>query len=295
MGRPLPLVSLRAFAETGRLGSMKNAAETLGVTAGAVSQHVKLLEARLGMSLFERRNRELRLTSAGRRLLKPLTQSFARIEEAWALAERKRPGRDTLTVSTTASFAASWLVPRLGRFARRHPDIELRIETTSRLVDLRRDHVDVALRHGLGNYPGSVSIKFLCPQLVPLCSPKLLDRGPPVRAPRDCLAYPLLQESDRADWTLWLRSHGVVDPRASRGPSFTDDLLLVQAAVAGQGIALVRDIYGAEELASGRLVRVLELPWPMRFAYYIVMQPDRARQRKIAAFRTWLMDEARRP
>ena len=195
-----------------------------------------------------------------------------------AAVEPSRPTRHSLTVSTSASFAASWLVPRLGDFMARWPTIDVRVETTSRLVDLRRDHVDVALRHGLGDYPGLTAVRFLSPQLVALARPELLAGGPPIAAPRDCLAYPLLQDSERADWRLWLAAHGVEDRRARRGPSFEDDYLAIRAAAAGQGIALVRDVYGGAEIASGELVRVLDLPTPTRFAYYVVIRPDTARR-----------------
>jgi len=292
MPGPVPLTALRAFVEAGRRGSMKAAAAALGVTPGAVSQQVKHIEQSLGARLFERHNREIRLTLAGQRLLDQIADGFARIEAAWEGIERKRRRPATLTVTMPASFAASWLVPRLGRFTTRHPEIEVRVETTSRLVDLMREPVDVALRHGLGSYPGLLATRFLDLRILPIASPALLAKGPPIREPRDCLAYPLLQDSDRADWTLWLRSYGVEDRRAGRGPSFEDDILLIRAALAGQGIALVREIYGREEIAAGLLRRVLDLPLPTRFAYYVVTRPEAAQQRKVAAFRDWLLGEA---
>lgn len=293
----LPLVALRAFAETGRLGSMKAAAAALGVTPGAVSQQIKLLETRLGAALFERHNRELQLTAMGRKLLLPLVDGFDRIEAGWSSFERPSARRNRLTISATASFATAWLVPRLGRFTALHPGIELRIETTSRLVDLKRDDVDIALRHGLGDYPGYAAVRFLTPHLLPVCNPALLrgTRGraaKPIRQPADCLAYPLLQDADRADWPLWLQAHGVRDSRASQGASFEGDLLLVQAALAGQGIALVRDIFCRAELASSSLVQVLDLDWPVSFAYYLVALPESLQHRKVAAFRDWLLGEA---
>lgn len=292
----LPLLALRAFAETGRLGSMKAAAEILHVTPGAISQQIKLLEARLGQTLFERQNRAITLTKAGQALLPPLLEGFGQIEIAWQAAANPRR-RNRLSISTTAALATSWLMPRLGRFTITHPEIELHIETTGRVVDLQRDGIDIALRHGLGDYPGLSAVRFLTPTLVPVCSPSFLDlamrRGlPKITAPADCLAYPLLQDSNRLDWPLWLRSHGIEDSRAAAGPSFEGDLLLVQAALVGQGIALVRDIFVAAELAQGRLVRVLDLAWPNNFAYYLVTRPEALRQRKITAFRDWLLAEA---
>ncbi|HEX9447493.1 MAG TPA: LysR substrate-binding domain-containing protein [Dongiaceae bacterium] len=295
MSASLPLLALRAFAETGRLGSMKAAAEVMHVTPGAISQQIKLLEERLGQKLFDRQNRALQLTKVGRSLLQPLLEGFGRIDGAWQTVNSPRH-RNRLSISTTAALATSWLMPRLGRFTAAHPDLELHIETSGRLVDLQRDGIDVALRHGLGDYPGLSAVRFLTPRLIPVCSPVVLRQAkrrglPKIRQPLDCLAYPLLQDSDRADWPLWLRSHGIEDARASAGPSFEGDLLLIQAAMVGQGIALVRDIFAATELASGRLVQVLDLAWPNNFAYYLVTRPEARRQRKIASFHDWLLGE----
>lgn len=298
MPGPLPLLGLRAFAEVGRRGSMKEAAAALGVTPGAVSQQVKLLEGRLGVTLLERRNREVRLTPAGRRLLKPLAVAFETIEETVAAFEGRRRTRwrkQTLTVTTAASLAATWLVPRLGRFTERDPRIELRIETTSRLVDLRREtETDVALRHGLGDYPGLVATPFLTPRLIPVCSPTLLAQGPEIRQPADCFQFPLIQDAERADWALWLRAHGVRgrDDQARQGSSMADDSLAVRAALSGQGLALVRDVYAEEEIAAGRLVLALDRPWPTPFAYYFVTRPEIADRSDIAAFRAWILEEA---
>ena len=153
MKHPLPLQALRAFVEVGQRGSIKAAAEALHVTSGAVSQQIRLLEERVGMPLFTRERQGLRLTEAGARVHPTLLAAFAQIASA-SQALEDMLGRQTLTVSTVATFAAAWLVPRLGRFNQRHPHIEVRVEATSALVDLRRDRVDVALRHGLGDYPG---------------------------------------------------------------------------------------------------------------------------------------------
>ncbi|MBV9077117.1 MAG: transcriptional regulator GcvA [Methylobacteriaceae bacterium] len=298
MTAPLPLTGLRAFVAVGRRGSVKGAAAALGVTPGAVSQQVKQLETHLGAALLERLNREVRLTPAGRRLFEPLAAAFEQMEEAVAGFDGSRgagASRQALTVTTATSFAATWLVPRLGRFSERHPGIDLRIETSQSLVDLRRETgIDVALRHGLGSYPGLVAEPLVAPRLLPVCSPALLAGGPPIREPADCLRYPLLQDSDRADWPLWLRACGVREPKrqATRGPSFTDDLLALRAAAAGQGIALVRDVYAGEEIASGRVVVALDRPWPTPFAYYVVTRPEAANRPKVAAFRSWLRDEA---
>ena len=294
MGSFLPLIGLRAFAEVGRYGSVKIAAERMGVTSGAISQQIKLLEERVGVILFTRERHGVRLTDAGARAHPGLLRAFDQIEATLEELEATR-SRPTLTINTLPSFAASWLVPRLGRFTERHPEIELRVEASSGLVDLRRDRVDIAIRHGLGDYAGLDVQSLFALTLLPVTSPALLAKGPAISEPIDCLAYPLLQDSVRTDWTIWLKALGVEDdPRASHGPSFEDDFLLIRAAEAGQGLALIRDVHARDEIAAGRLALALDRPWPTRFAYYVVTLPDAAKRRpEIAAFVAWATEEAR--
>lgn len=293
MGQVLPLLALRAFAEAGRHGSIKRAADRMGVTSGAVSQQVRQLEARIGVRLLTRTRYGVELTEAGAKVHPALLGAFDQIERSLGALETMS-GRETLTVSTVPSFAASWLVPRIGSFTERYPDIDVRVEATSSLVDLRRDRVDIAIRHGLGNYRGLVSSHLMAPVLVPVGSPKLIAAGPPLREPSDCLAFPLLHNSNRTDWRLWLTAFGVRDdPRAERGPAFDDEFLLIRAAESGQGLALVRDIYAWGEIEAGRLMLALDRQWPTEFAYYVVTQPEAKQRQAVALFTRWLETEAR--
>lgn len=290
----LPLLALRAFAETGRHRSIKRASEAMGVTSGAVSQQIRQLEDRLGVILFTRTRYGVRLTEAGAKVHPGLLVAFDQIAKSLETLESIN-ARPTLTISTVPSFAASWLVPRLGRFTSRRPDIEVRVEATSNLVNLERDRVDVAIRHGLGNYPGLVSEHLMAPVFLPVASPTLLAAGPPITGPADCLDWPLVQDSDRADWPLWFKAVGLMDdPRAERGPAFEDDYLLVRAAIAGQGLALVRDVYAYEEIASGRLALALDRSWPTEFAYYAVTLPNSTKRQPVKEFIDWLKVEAER-
>lgn len=292
MGAVLPLLALRAFVETGRHGSLKAAAEVMGVTPGAVSQQLKLLSDRTGVTLFIRNRHGVALSPAGAQVYPALLRAFDTIQDSMAVLEAIN-GRQTLTISTVPGFAASWLVPRLGRFTEEHPDIEVRVEASSALVDLRRDRIDIAIRHGLGEYPGLVSRHLASPVFLPVASPGLLAKGKPIRKPIDCLKYPLLQDSDRSDWRLWYKALGVADdPRIERGVAFDDDVLLIRAAEAGQGIALARDVYVQAEVASGRLVVALDQPWPSEFAYYAVTLPGADGKPAIASFLGWLQGEA---
>nr|WP_312379436.1 LysR substrate-binding domain-containing protein [Delftia acidovorans] len=288
-----PLQALRTFVEVGQRKSVKAAAQALHVTPGAVSQQIRVLEDRLGVVLLERERLGMRLTEAGASVFPRLREAFLQIDQAMHDLESTK-ARRSLTVSTVATFAASWLVPRLGRFKQLHPDIEIRVEATSELVDLRRDRVDVALRHGLGDYPGLEVLPLMAPVLTPVASPGFLKaHGAVIHEAGDCLSYPLLHDGDRADWPLWLKAHGVADDlRAERGSAFDDDFLLIRAAEAGQGLALVPQAYAQEEIAAGRLIQVLDKPWPARFAYYAVTRPGAADRTEVRAFLEWIREEA---
>jgi len=292
MTSPVSFGALRTFVEVGRQGSIKRAARELNVTPGAVSQQVKTLEARFGVQLLERGNREVKLSAHGLRLFGKVAPGFEQIDAAVQLFEDRRPGPRSLVVSTTPSFAACWLTPRLGRFAALHPEIEIRIETSAQLADMTSGMVDVAIRHGSGNYPGLDAALLFTPRLVAVGSPSLLIDGP-LTDPADCLRYPLLQDRDRADWSAWLEAHGVKPIRnATKGPSYADDALLIQGVIACQGLAIVRDVYAARSLDAGSIMLAIDAPVSTPAGYFVVVQPDKITVPKIAAFRQWIMREA---
>src|SRR5262249_15501387 len=153
-------------------------------------------------------------------------------------------------------------------FSEMYPDIEVVVEASKQTVDLNREPVDLAIRHGLGKYPGLEAFWLIVPELLVVASPGLIKHGPPLHKPADCLSYHLLHRSDRRDWALWFEAHGVNAPQGKKGLAFSDDHLIVQAAVAGQGLALVRDVYAEDSLHLRKLVRVLSGRWPVQFAYY---------------------------
>lgn len=292
MALPVSLGALRTFVEVGRHGSIKRAAQELNVTPGAVSQQVKALEARFGVRLLERGNREVKLSAHGLRLFGKVAPGFEQIDAAVQLFEDRRPSPRSLVVSTTPSFAACWLTPRLGRFAAQHPEVELRIETSVQLADMTTGGVDVAIRHGSGDYPGLDAALLFAPRLIAVGSPSLLIDGP-LTEPADCLRYPLLQDRDRADWPAWFEAHGVGPARnATKGPSYADDALLIQGVIAGQGLAVVRDVYAARDLEAGSIMLAIDAPVRAKAGYFAVVQPGRVTVPKIAAFRRWIMREA---
>ncbi|MBO0737097.1 MAG: transcriptional regulator GcvA [Alphaproteobacteria bacterium] len=288
-----PLNALRAFETVARLGSMKDAAEELAVTPGAVSQQVALLEDRIGTALFRRLPRSLELTEAGRTYFSPVRAAFRQIEEATRRVTAISDSR-LLTLSAPPAFATTWLVPRLGDFHSSHPEIDLRVVTSRLLADFEADGIDMAIRHGLGRYNGLRAERVAAVRLIPVCSKALLHGGPrPTRA-ADLAALPLLHDAQRRDWPLWFEAHGVrpIPNAALTGPSLDDQVLLIQAAIAGQGVALVTEVLARPELARRRLLKAIDLAWPQEFAYWLVYPHTTADQPKIVAFRQWVLAQS---
>ena len=293
-----PLNALRAFEAAARHLSMKEAAAELSVTPAAVSQLVRGLEERLGTQLFRRGNRSLVLTEAGQSYFAPIRHAFRQIGEATRRL-RALPNAGVLTVSAPPAFAASWLVPRLGGFHARHADIELNIATTRGLANFAADGVDIGIRHGLGRYPGLRCDRIASIAMIPVCSPRFLDRlgDRRPRSPADLSGLPLLHDAARQDWVLWFQAQGVTDvghAASSSGISFDDQTLLIRAAASHQGIALVSEPLAQPELNLQGLVRVLDVAWPQEFAYWLVCPRATADQPKIVAFREWLLAEGQR-
>jgi LysR family glycine cleavage system transcriptional activator len=292
MSRRLPpLNALRAFEAAARHLSFTRAAAELHVTQTAISHQIKALEERLGVRLFRRLPRGLLLTEAAQRLLPPVRDAFDQIAAA---TERLAAGGagTTLTVSVLPSFAAKWLVPRLGRFRAAHPNLDLRISASSELVDFARDDVDVGIRMGSGVYPGLRVERLFGEALVPVCSPLLREGPHPLLRPEDLEHHVLLHDDDYAAWELWLRLAGVSGVPARRGPVFTDSGMVVQAAAEGQGVALARRVLAAGDLAAGRLIQPFDVSIPHDLAYYLVCPEATAEQAKIVAFRSWLLAES---
>lgn len=286
------LNALRAFEATARHLSFKEAAGELFVTPGAVSQQVKALEESMGIVLVRRLTRAIELTEAGHTLLATLRESFQRISDTVEqLAARDQSG--PVTVSVLPSFAAKWLVPRLGHFQEQHPEIDLRISAVDRLIDFSREDVDLGIRHGLGDYPDLHTDWLLPGKLFALCSPKLLKGKHPLKTPQHLRYHNLLHSEPGNEWGLWLNAHGVTGVDGRKGSMFSDDALMLEAAMAGQGVAISTSTLAAADLAAGRLVRPFNLPLSEKFAYFLVYPEATAERPKIAAFREWIMAEAR--
>ncbi|WP_174254954.1 transcriptional regulator GcvA [Acidisphaera sp. S103] len=283
-----PLNALRAFEATARHLSVKNAADELCVTPGAVSQMVKSLELHLGVSLFRRVNRGIFLTDAGQGYLPPIRNAFRQITEA---TKRLTVSADSgvLTVSAAPFFAAAWLVPRLKDFQDEHPGIDVQVVTGKALADFERDGVDVAIRHGLGRYPRLHSERVLAVEIVPVAAPDLVRQFGLPAGPADLTRWPLVHEIERKGWLFWFQAQGVSDVAAPRGPSFDDSTLLVQAVLAGQGAGLLPAALVASDIAAGSLVRLADIALLEDFAYYVVCPEINRDRPKVAAFRQWIL------
>lgn len=287
---PLPIRDLYTFFIVARSGAMRAAAQELGVTPGAISQRIKGIEERHGKRLFTRSRDGVELTPSGDALWRELEAAFTQIETSHA-RRFGEGGEATLRISAAPTFAHSFLISNLASFNAAHPAIKLSIETDDRLADLRAEPIDLAIRHGLGAYPGLKS-KWLCaPELIVVGSRELLDGRPPVEQPADCLRFTLLPDETGQDWALWFKGHGVGAIAPSYGTAFKDGFLTVKAAVRGQGLALINDIYVREELADGSLVRLLPESWPTRFAYYAVATPETFDRPAVRKFVKWLSAE----
>jgi LysR family transcriptional regulator, glycine cleavage system transcriptional activator len=284
------LALLQTFVAVARAGKMQHAAHELALTPGAVSQRIRQLEETAGRRLFTRTRAGVELTTAGETMFAALSEPFRAIEAV----DRKLevPPSRRVTVSTMSSFAATWLVPRLTKFTQRYSDIEIAVETGARPVDLKREPIDLAIRHGLGRYPGLDAIWLVAPELIVVASPEFLKNRAALKEPADCRELPLLHDLNRQDWPLWFEAHGVAAPNCRKGPAFSEHHLIVRAAVAAQGLALVRDIYAEDDLRSKKLVKALTVNWPVQFAYYAVTTSEALQKPAVRRFRDWLAEEA---
>ncbi len=282
-----PLTTLRAFEAAARLGSFSRAAEEISVTHSAISHQVRALERSLGTALFHRNGRRVTLTDAGRHFADRVGSALREIGEAAYLIRRSDRDKNVLTIATLPSFAARWLLPRLGRFMERHPKIDVNLHTSLGLVDLERDGVDLAIRFGTGEWPGLEAVKFLDDELFPVASPRY-NRGRLPARPAELAKFRLMRSDDEF-WAPWFRAARVkIDEPHSL--VFNDSAFLLQAAVEGRGIALARRSIAEDDLRAGRLVRVFDISAPARGANYLAW-PKGKLSPNAALLRDWLLQE----
>jgi LysR family glycine cleavage system transcriptional activator len=294
-----PLNALRAFEAAARHLNFEKAGDEIAVTASAVGQQVKALEAWLGHPLFVRQpSRGVALTPLGERYAASLSEVLDRLDEATAQVLRPKTS-NIITVSAMPSLASNWLIPRLGGFRERHPEIDVRVSVSMRLTDFAREDVDIAIRFGRGHYPGLHTELLMEEYFFAVCSAALLkDPARPLREPADLRHHTLVHEiaegvMDYTTWDSWLKAVGVEGIDTSRGPRFTHTYLCLQAAASGQGVALATNVLIGDYLDAGRLVRPFPHQVKGAYQYYIVCPETNADKPALVAFRRWLLDEAR--
>ena len=289
MARRLPsLNALKAFEAAARHGSFTVAAGELFVTHAAVSRHIRDLEDWLGTELFIRTGRGVQLTEAGRRYGGKLTPLFDALAEATREAAAVGDVRQ-LKVSVEPAIASRWLVPRLGRFHDLHPDIELAIDPTNRLVDFRAGEADLGIRYGLGNWEDVEAVKLSEVLVFPVATPKLIEAAADLK-PQDLVDYNLLHEQRKQWWGDWLARAGVTGIEDWRGTLFHNHLA-IEAAEAGQGFALGDQILCTDSLGEDWLRRPFDLDLKGHGSYWIVRARGSKESPPARAFREWLMSE----
>jgi LysR family glycine cleavage system transcriptional activator len=293
---PLPsLNALLAFESAARHGSFTRAARELGVTQTAISHQVRALEENLGLPLFTRSPRGLSLTAHGEQWAAELHVVFTRLRAANARLRRPRENtRPTVSVSIIPSFGARWLVPRLGRFLVSHPEVDVRISATERLVDLVAEGIDIGIRYGFGGYAGLSTSKLAEDALVAVAAPHLAAKRSAWRS-ADLSQETLLHDDYPDAWDKWFRARGSPMPRRARQSQLTDSSMLVEAVVRGQGVGLARWSLAADELELGRLVLLFPRAAPLStgLAYYLVSAREGSRTPAVSDFRRWVLAEAK--
>ena len=292
-----PLNSLRAFEAAARLGGFAVAAEELNVTPAAISHQVKALEADLQIQLFRRLPRGLELTNAGQELLPEISRGLAHFARATAnVSGEELAGR--LTINVVPSFATLWLMPRLGSFLQAFPDIRVRILASLIAPDLNLGDVDIRITYSKGHYPGLKTDLLMADTIFPVCAPTLLNQKP-LRRFQDIRHHTLLHDIDIGEdeptmtWARWLRDAGLTQELPESGVEFSDSILLTEAAVRGQGVALGRMSLVHDHLETGRLVRPLKVSRPSDYAYYIVTTEASAKRARVRVFTEWLKGQVK--
>ncbi len=277
--------------------SFTKAAEELHVTPAAVSQQVRQLEEYLGLALFRRMTRAVQLTEEAKTVLPLVSEGFDRLAEAVdRLAREEESG--LLTVSSAPTFAIKWLLQRLPDFADKYPAIDVRLDASLDTRDFARDGIDVSIRLGMGDYPGLHVARVFGEEVSLVCSPKLLQGDKPLSVPADLKKHRLLHvdwgdfNMPLPDWRSWTKAAGLEDIDVEHGPRFTVENMAIEAAVNGNGVALVSHHAVEEEIKAGLLVRPFDLVLQAEFSYWLVCPREYLRRAKVRAFCDWLLKEA---
>jgi DNA-binding transcriptional LysR family regulator len=284
---PIPLNALRAIEIVARRGALAPAAEELGVTIGAVSQHLRRAEERLGMDLFERTPAGLRPTAALKAALPQLTSGFAALQDGIASLKGSDEGVLNLTVGSV--FASRWLIWRINKFTAGNPDIEVRLNVTAAMLDLSRPDIDCGIRYGHGQWPGVTAELVGGTAYQPVCAPVVAKR---LTRPADLADVPVIQdETTMLSWDAWRAEVGLDSGIRLTGPIYSDASLAFDAAISEQGVLMAADMMSADAVSDGRLVRPFEHSVDGPQGYWLVTAKGRRESHKLRAFREWLKVE----
>ncbi|CDM60800.1 MULTISPECIES: LysR substrate-binding domain-containing protein [Rhizobium] len=298
LARLPPLTSLRTFVATARHLNFVRAAEELHVTSAAVGQQIRLLEDYLGQSLFNRVRGQLQLTPAGLALVPGLTDAFDAVLAAmaqFATSDHEQPIR----VSVAPSFASKWLIPRLDALRRAAPGLQVLVDASTQLTNLDAGDADCVIRYGSGAYAGLVVDHLFSEAVLPVCSPEFADAHSLWDGPHAIDGVPLLHEEgpehDQScpDWSGWLRAAGLSCHASQGGFRLSQSSLVLDAALAGQGLGLGKIRLAEAEIRSGRLVSPFGVPQPVSSSYFFATTAHTARLMRVDLFREWLLAEAR--
>lgn len=289
---PQPTGALRAIEAAARLESFTAAAEELSVTQSAVSHAIRDAERKLCVTLFRRDGRRVVLTEHGIRYVAHVREALRQLRAADdAVRDPDRRAR-ILTVSVSPSFGAKWLAPRIGAFLARHPDLDLRVSAAARHVDFIDDDIDLAVRHGGGDWPALDVVRLCEEQLVAVCSPAFT-KTHALKTPMDVMRAALIHHRDRSAWSRWSEVQGIAAPKgAARGLVVSEMSLAIDACLSGEGVALARTALAALDLNAGRLIRAPGEALPVDFAYWIVHPKNAPKSPALRQFKAWLLAEA---
>ena len=285
-----PLTALRCFEAVARLGGVTLAARELHVTHSAVSQQIKLLEELMGLALFVREGRGLRLTDEGRLYSLDIRAALRGIVQATQLAQG-RPQDSELVIATLPSFALHWLLPRLDSFRALHPYYRLRLQTSLAVQDLRSGLVDIGIRMGQGHWPDMEKMALFEDELIVVCSPRFRDGDIPTSA-GEIMACPLVRTPD-APWTEWCQAAGVAEPNSRDGLFANDSNIVLGAVLLGQGVALERRSLVSEALEKGDLIQISAIAVSYAYPYWLVWQQQDISKLKQQHFIEWIVEEVR--
>ncbi len=295
--------ALRTLLAAGKHLNFTRAADELGLTPAAVSFQIKEIEDQLGVKLFVRTSRTIRLTESGIILCEAAADALDVMHRGVSKAQKAGRGTAQLKVTADPHFATKWLMRRVERFRKTHPDIDLRFDVAYEVRDFDVDDIDIAIRFGSGKYPGLAANRLFDNIIVPVCSPRLLTSGKPLKEPRDLLHHTLAhiewsrQGVTWPNWRMWMAAAGIDDFDDSNTIVFEASSNAVDAAMAGDAVALADFAMVANDLSEGRLVRPFDLSIKAasEYAYHLVYPEASASDRRIMAFRDWMLAECAQP